>query len=168
MANQEQELIQIFQVLTVVHEQMNEKALLKQEAVKKGNIPELEQVMKEEAALIQKLRKLENTRLHAVGLWMKEKGFVEETATMETLLKYFPERLRPELEEWSQRLVAEITKLKHQNELNQQLIEESLRFVNMSLDSMNPQQEFGNYKRPQDKGDNDFESTGRSLFDSKA
>ncbi|MBU9711766.1 flagellar protein FlgN [Evansella tamaricis] len=170
MEKKTQELITIFQAMTALHERFNDKALQKQEAVKKGDIPGLEKVMKEESALIQQLRKLETTRQHAVKTWMEEKGLVKEDITMDALLQFFPEEERKELQHWQQRLVMEIKKLKEQNELNQQLIEESLRFVNISLETVQPQQQFGNYHRPSGKTgeDDDLGSGTRPLFDSKA
>src|SRR5690554_2452611 len=155
MVAKEQEIVTIFKALTAVHEKFNEKAIEKQEAVKKGNMQALDQLLKEESALIQQLGKLENTRQHVVNAWMQEKGFVKENVTFEQLMKFFTEENKEELLHWEQRLVQEITKLKQQNELNQQLIEESLRFVNMSLDAMQPKQEFSNYHNPSGKKMND-------------
>lgn len=166
----EVEIITIFKALTAVHEKFNEKAIKKEEAVKKNDIPTLNELLKEESALIQQLRKLENTRQHVVHAWMQEKGFVKEDVTFEQLLKFFPEEHKEELQQWKERLVSEITKLKDQNELNQQLIEDSLRFVNMSLDAMQPQQEFSNYQKPTSSRrgmDEDIGFGNRSLFDSK-
>ncbi|MFA9558920.1 flagellar protein FlgN [Evansella sp. AB-rgal1] len=162
------EIITIFQALTGVHEKFNENALEKQDAVKKGDMPALENVMKEETVLIQQLRKLENTREHVVNAWMIDKGFVKEDVTMDKLLQFFPEEERQELLLWQQRLVSEIEKLKHQNELNRKLLEESLRFVNISLDAMYPRGEYENYQRPTSHKVQDVGMEGKSLFDSKA
>lgn len=164
-----QELIQIFQAMTVVHERFNEQALKKAEVIKKGDIAGLEQVMKDESPLIQQLGKLENTRQHLIQQWLEEKGLVKENVTMEQLIPLFPERDREELNEWQQRLVIEIQKLKEQNELNNQLLEDSLRFVNLSLDEMHPQNQFSSYSGSgkNDDDHDDYDQGNRSLFDSK-
>lgn len=167
----EQKLIQIFQAMTVVHERFNEQAVRKEEAIKTGDMEGLDQVMKEESPLIQQLRKLENTRQHLVQQWMKDKGLVKENVTMDHLTPLFPEKEREDLQYWQQRLMTEIHKLKEQNSLNQQLLEDSLRFVNLSLDAMNPQDQnqFISYSGDGEKDDaDDFKPGGRSLFDSKA
>ena len=167
MAN-EQDIITVFQALIEVHETFNELAVKKLDIVKKGNMQALDELLKEEATLIQQLGKLENTRQHVVQAWMQDKGFVKEDVRFEQLLNLFPHERVAELQQLEQRLVLEIKKLKEQNDLNQQLLEESLRFVNMSLDAMQPQQEFNNYQKPSGKNKNDdFEAEGRSLFDSK-
>lgn len=163
------ELLTIFQAMTVLHEEFNKKALEKQEAVKTGNMASLDQIIKDESMLVSKLRKLEYTREQTVKMWMQERGIVSEDVTMEHLLQFFPEEDRKTLQYWQRRLITEINKLKEQNEFNQQLIEESLRFVNMSLDSFHPQKEYGNYNHPGAKSTDkdDYEAGGRSLFDSK-
>lgn len=163
----EQELIQIFQAMTVVHERFNEQAVRKEETIKTGDMEGLDQVMKEESPLIQQLRKLENTRQHLVLQWMKDKGLVKENVTMDQLTPLFPAKEREAVEYWQRRLMTEIDKLKEQNSLNQQLLEDSLRFVNLSLDAMNPQEQnqFTSYSG--DGEQDDDEQGGRSLFDSK-
>ncbi|PYZ92783.1 hypothetical protein CR194_14110 [Salipaludibacillus keqinensis] len=163
-----QELIQIFQAMTVVHERFNEQAVRKEEVIKKGDMEGLEQVMKDESPLIQQLRKLENTRHHLVQQWMDEKGLVKENVTMAQLTPLFPEEEREELQYWQQRLMTEIHQLKEQNRLNEQMLQDSLRFVNLSLDAMSPQNQFSSYSGGGEKDDDDgFDPGGRSLFDSK-
>ncbi|MDG5786676.1 flagellar protein FlgN [Evansella sp. AB-P1] len=162
------QIITVFQALTAVHEKFNAQALQKEEVVKKGDIPALEKLLKEESALVQQLRKLEQTRHHLVQTWLEEKGFVKEDVTMDKLLQFYPEEEREDLQYWQQCLMTEISKLKQQNEFNQQLIEESLRFVNMSLESMQPKNDLGNYERPNRKINQSYSSEGRSIFDSKA
>ncbi|SES30264.1 FlgN protein [Salipaludibacillus aurantiacus] len=164
-----EQLIQIFQAMTVVHERFNEQAARKEEVIKKGDMPGLEQVMKEESPLIQQLRKLENTRQRLVQEWLEQKGIIKEDITMDKLIPLFPEKEREDLQYWQQRLMTEIHKLKDQNELNEQLLEDSLRFVNLSLDAMSPQNQFAGYGGDGSNDDGeDFGPGGRSLFDSKA
>jgi flagellar biosynthesis/type III secretory pathway chaperone len=166
----EQKLIQIFQAMTVLHERFNEQAVRKEEAIKTGDMEGLDQIMKDESPLIQQLRKLENTRQHLVQQWMKDKGLVKENVTMDQLMPLFPEKEREDMLYWQQRLMTEIHKLKQQNNLNQQLLEDSLRFVNLSLDAMQPQDQnqFTSYSGDGEKDDDDdFKPGGRSLFDSK-
>ncbi|MBU9721730.1 MULTISPECIES: flagellar protein FlgN [Bacillaceae] len=163
-----QELKTILQTMTALHKKFNDKALEKQEIVKKGDMPGLEKLMKEESVLIQQLRKLESTRHHFVTKMLEEKGIVKEDVTMERIMSFFSEEDQKELGVWQHHLVTEITKLQQQNELNNQLIEESLRFVNISLEAVHPQQQFGNYQRPDEKQDEYRDPGTRSIFDSKA
>ncbi|MCR6095060.1 flagellar protein FlgN [Salipaludibacillus agaradhaerens] len=164
-----EQLIQILQAMTVVHERFNEQAVRKEEIIKKGNIEGLEQIMKEESPFIQKLRKLENARQTVIRQWMEDKGIFEEEVTMAHLLPLFPESEREQLHYWQQRLMTEIHTLKQQNDLNHQLLEDSLRFVNFSIDVMSPKTPFSSYSHDGRNEDfEDKEGSGPSLFDSKA
>jgi flagellar biosynthesis/type III secretory pathway chaperone len=61
-------------------------------------------------------------------------------------------------------LIDEVAKLKERNGLNQQLIYQSLQFINVSLDMLRPQHQNLNY------GDSVGKTTkiGMAMFDSKA
>ncbi|AOM81899.1 flagellar protein FlgN [Salisediminibacterium beveridgei] len=162
------DLIKIIQAMVTVHQTLNDLAVAKQDAVKKGDMKDLEAVMQKEAPLIQKLRKLENTRMHLISQWQDEKGLVKEGVTIDQLLPLFPEKESRELEAWSTRLIEQMIRLKEQNDLNEQLLEDSLRFVNVTLDAMRPQNHFNNYSGNGPEDDDDFKSGDHSLFDSKA
>ena len=165
------QLVQVMQALTSVHERFNEQAAKKEKAIQQGDMPELDAIMKAESPLIQQLRKLENTRMYLVQEWMRENGVVKENITMDQLLPMFPGEQRGELQYWAERLMDEIGKLRERNERNQLLLQDSLKFVNMSLDAMTEDnRSFAGYS---DTGSADNETgladgPGRSLFDSKA
>lgn len=161
------QFVQIIQAMTVLHEKFNKSAKEKLTVIKEGDMTALERIMKDESVLIQQLHKLEATRLHEVEVLAAGKGLVKEDVTIETLLPFFSEGERKEVEHWQDRLLSEIMELKQQNDLNQQLLEESLRFVNMSLDAMQPQSQFENYQVPNMKNKENTD-TKHSLFDSKA
>ncbi|ADH98546.1 flagellar protein FlgN [Salisediminibacterium selenitireducens] len=163
------DLINVMKAMVSMHKKLNDLAIDKQNTVKKGDIKALERVMKEEAPIVQQLRKLENTRMHLIDRWQDEKGLVKEAVTMDQLLPLFPEKERTELEDWSVKLIEEMIRLKEQNDLNEQLLEDSLRFVNVTLDSMRPQNTYNNYSGTGPSGDeDDFRPGDNSLFDSKA
>jgi hypothetical protein len=62
-------------------------------------------------------------------------------------------------------LVEQTQGLKEVNEFNQQLLQQSLNFVNLNLDLVLGQQDSGNYT---EDTSNEDEQSNRSLFDSKA
>lgn len=165
------QLVQVMQALTKVHEQFNQQAKRKETAIIQGDMAELESVMKAESPLIQQLRKLENTRLHLVAAWKEDNRVFKKDATMEQLLPHFPESERSELSYWSDKLISEVRALQRQNERNQLLIEDSLKFVNMSLDQMTVGNEsYAGYSGNGKAADDTEADAGpaRSLFDSKA
>ncbi|SES00145.1 flagellar protein FlgN [Salisediminibacterium halotolerans] len=165
------QLVQVMEALTKVHQQLNQQAKRKEQAIIQGDMAELEDVMKAESPLIQQLRKLENTRLYLVKNWKEANGIFKEDATMDELLPHFEESVRSELSYWSDQLVSEVRALQVQNERNQLLINDSLKFVNMSLDLMTVGNEtYAGYSGTGEAADDAEADAGpvRSLFDSKA
>jgi flagellar biosynthesis/type III secretory pathway chaperone len=64
-----------------------------------------------------------------------------------------------------EKLVIAYEALKSRNKLNQELLEQSLQYVNMSLCMVQPENEPATYKNPKS---NPYNSNRSSLFDSKA
>lgn len=147
------------------HEAVHELADEKTTCLTKGDISHLKSIMQKEAVLVKQLQRLEQERHRLVQFFIRSKGLVTETGTLTELLPQFDEDEKKTLVSLQTHLVEQITSLKEKNELNQQLIQDSLRFVNLSLDMIHPEKDTGNYGRP-DKDDD--EPQGRSLFDSKA
>lgn len=164
----EQTLTGILVELIQLHERLNELALKKVDAVKKNDIATLNDIIKQETSLIKKLTKAELSRMNAVQHFLQVKGLVRENATMETMIEHSPVEEQPQLKEQFHRLLDEMTRLREMNELNKMLIEDSLRFVNLSLDLLSPDMTDMNYERPTTKEHDFSESRGHSLFDSKA
>ncbi|WP_035187438.1 flagellar protein FlgN [Alteribacter aurantiacus] len=158
-------LIEALKDLTKLHERFNGLAKEKAEAVKKSEMKTLDEVLKRESALIQELSACEKKRQIATSDWLHRQGLVKENVTVEEMIPYLEDEEGDELRFWQQRLLEEIRLWKEQNELNEQLIHESLRFVNMSLDAFQPKQS-ENYARP-NRG-HSYAEERRSVFDSKA
>jgi len=107
--------------------------------------------------------KTEKTRQKAVKEWLEIKGLDKAGTVSELLEAVSDEKEREKLAKTSTLLTEGITKLKHNEQLNQSLLEQSLQFVQVSLDLMNPSLKNMNYgKQP------DSYTTKRSVFDSKA
>lgn len=161
-----QQITKILVALIQVHKQFNELAIEKTTIIQKSDMPALDQILKKETALITQLTKLEQNRILAVNNYLKDQGIMQKQATIEQLIEVVPENERVVLSKLQKALFAEIDQLKKQNELNQQLLEDSLHFVNLSLDLIAPDPDEVNYKRPNAKSYN--EGMNRSIFDSKA
>ncbi|MBB5173763.1 flagellar protein FlgN [Texcoconibacillus texcoconensis] len=156
--------------MVTVHESLLTIAKEKQTVVTNGDMPSLEALMKKETTHIHGLRKLEEKRQQATYAILAEEGLVKENVTLTELMTILPPDEQDELHALQKQLTDIITPLQQQNELNQQLIEESLRFVNLSLDMVRPETDPGNYSRPNAQTPHQDEppEPGRSLFDSKA
>lgn len=161
-----EDLKKIFQALIIVHQRLLEQAERKEEIVKKGDIPALDQLMKEEMPIITQLNKLENARHATVQKWLQNQGVIAADATMAQLAPAFSPEDQEVFAELQETLIKEVEKLQSQNELNKQLLEDSLRFINLSLDTARPQSQFTSYSGK--GGSDEDEQQGRALFDSKA
>ncbi|PRO65665.1 flagellar protein FlgN [Alkalicoccus urumqiensis] len=161
-----EDLKKIFRALIQTHEQLNELARRKQKAVTKGDIDGLDQTLKQETPLIARLNQLEKARQTIVHQWLRENGIAAQDATMEQLMPAFSRDDQEEFRALYETLAGEITALQEQNDLNRQLIEDSLKFVHLTMDAVQPGQMLSdNYSG---RGGDDSDDKGRSLFDSKA
>lgn len=104
-------------------------------------------------------------RLQLTTPFFTENKISEDDRTITTLLKLIHnETDQKQLEEKLTKLTKTIVNLKHQEQLNNQLIQQSLQFIQMSLGMINPTIQNMNYG----KGQSDKETRNRSMFDSKA
>lgn len=136
----------------------------KTEAIKAYQLEPLEKLLVTERKLIQQIEKAESKRYQVVKAWFdsNESPGTERTITV-MLAKLADDSIKKELERLSTQLRDLLTELKKQEALNQQLLEQSLQFVHLSLNMMNPSMEQINYGR------NDTSPLPkRSVFDSKA
>ncbi|MDT8858790.1 flagellar protein FlgN [Alkalihalobacillus sp. MEB130] len=159
-------IAQLMERLIEIHEGLIDLAVKKVEPIKKGDMPVLEKLIREESKLARQLQTTEMLRAKVVRTFLLEKGEAKEGATLSDVKKHVEEAEQTKFDELQKILITHVIKLKQQNELNQALIEESLRFVNLSLDLMIPHKEDISYN-PKDRDDQPMEG-GHSLFDSKA
>ncbi|VXC16206.1 FlgN protein [Bacillus sp. 349Y] len=117
----------------------------KMEALKENDIDEINRLLKEELSHIRAMESL-NIR--------REELQQEISSTYQMPVTTFSELLgieslpgKEELREKHAELTACTLRLKNQNELNQDLLNQSLQFVNLSLDLVMGQQETGNYSQ---------------------
>lgn len=157
---------QLMERLIEIHELLLEMAINKVDPIKKGDMKALEAIVREESKLAHKLQTTEMLRSKVVRTFLFEQGEAKEAVTMSDVKKFATAEENLQLEELQFKLIELVQTLKTQNELNQELIEESLRFVNLSLDLMLPQKEDISYN-PRSRDDDSYENN-HSLFDSKA
>lgn len=137
----------------------------KTEVIKDYQLEPLEELLVTERKLIQQIDKAESKRYQAVEAWFDSNEFSGTKRTITVMLEKLAadDSIKTELERLSTQLRDLLTELKKQEELNQQLLVQSLQFVHLSLNMMNPSMEQINY------GQNDTSPLlKRSVFDSKA
>lgn len=137
----------------------------KTEQIKLGDMDELSKLLMKERKQIQVIAQLEEERQQLVEQIFTNLMIEEEQKTVTNLLNYLEDGEEKEaLLQIVTNLVEVITVLKENEQLNEQLIEQSMQFVQLSLDMLQPSMQQINYhdKKQENK------SAKRSVFDSKA
>lgn len=134
----QQSIKTILQQQIKLHKSLLELAKRKTAVIKENDLEQLNQLIKDEQKHIQAVGALETKRQQLTG----------------------DEDIQPEKEE----LLQVIIELKAVNELNQDLLTQSMQFVSLNLDLLMPQPDSINYS----KEDNEDDQPVRSMFDSQA
>ncbi|WCN38131.1 flagellar protein FlgN [Aneurinibacillus uraniidurans] len=159
------DIIEILERLIVEHDRMMKLANHKKEVLITGKIDELARIVQFESRCISTIQSLELEREKQISLYLMQRGIRKETCYLSDLieLESNPD-VKLELARCQMQLGNLVKELQELNHLNQRLIEQSLEFVNMSLEEMTAPAEEPVYKptqQPQGRGVTRF-------FDSKA
>lgn len=153
-----QPIIEALEQLIKLHQGFNKLASKKKNIIIEGDTDALTALLIDEQKYVKAISQIEIKRQEAVQTFLKH----PKNATLNQVM----EEASPEEAEILQRLkielLEEVTQLKEQNELNQQLLVQSLQFVNLSLDVLRPQDRNYNY------GNEQAPKPSISMFDSKA
>lgn len=159
------QIIKTLKNLVATHEVLIALSREKTEVVKKGSVEELQSLLVKERKQIRTLEKAEKNRQQAVETWFSENELPLTDTTLTRMLEIVSdEDEKQDLATVTITLTEMITKLKQQEQLNQSLLNQSIKFVQLSLDMMNPSLKNMNY------GSNKQESASmkQSIFDSQA
>ncbi|MFG6495425.1 flagellar protein FlgN [Fictibacillus sp. UD] len=126
----------------------------KTEVLKSGDMKTLDVLLKEEDLQVKKLQIIE-----------KERMLKFANVTLGDVLEQAEEPEKERLLVLQNKLIEMYDALKSRNQLNQELLEQSLQYVNMSLSMMQPQSEPVTYNQTKT---NPYGNNAASLFDSKA
>lgn len=134
-------LISMMEKLLKLHQSLYELSVKKTDIVKKGDMNALNQIIKDEQAHLSAINKFENERQKFTEAFLPGVDNPSISDCLEVLGGTHKEtlnRLRMEL-------LEVVSQIKDKNELNQQMIYQSLQFVNLSLHLFAPQPEDFNY-----------------------
>lgn len=151
---------------SLVEAQKSLLALSEQKTVQvtDGQIDKLQATLVKEQKALQLVEKVETKRVQEVNRWCQDHSLSGDQATMTGMLEHLPnDEVKHELEVVATELTETIVKLKQQEELNQILLQQSMQFVQLSLELLNPSIGNMNYS-----GKDKTNQMGRSVFDSKA
>jgi flagellar biosynthesis/type III secretory pathway chaperone len=136
------------------HEDLLALGERKTEVLKLGDMKALDVLLKEEDLQVKKLQLIEKERLLKFA-----------NVTLADVLEQADGTEKENLIQLQEQLIQIHEALKSRNELNQELLEQSLQYINMSLSMVQPETEPVTYSKPKTNG---YNSSNTSLFDSKA
>ncbi|WP_019534901.1 flagellar protein FlgN [Paenibacillus ginsengihumi] len=163
-----EQLLDVMHSLDAAHHSMLDLAEQKKHALIRGDVEELTRIVAKENKFIKQVGELDLQRVEAIGQYMIEKGYKPNPrVTVSDLTKIvFQAEDKKRLMEAQKKLLGAIRKLREINQLNQQLIEQSLAFIDYSLDLIaGPPENEVVYQHPQHAGGS-AKRTG--LFDTRA
>jgi flagellar biosynthesis/type III secretory pathway chaperone len=136
------------------HEELLALGERKTEVIKLGDMKVLDVLLKEEDLQVKKLQMIEKERLVK---------FVN--VTLGDVLDQADGEEKERLAKLQNKIVNVYEELKNRNALNQELLEQSLQYVNMSLSMVQPANEPATYSNTKQ---NPYNTSSTSIFDSKA
>ncbi|WP_102344863.1 flagellar protein FlgN [Bacillus sp. Marseille-P3661] len=158
-------LIQTLNKILLLHKSFNKIAKQKTEVIKAGDTDALNALIKEERKHIQAIQKFENERQKLSKDYLSTFDCEVANPTISDCMQFANVTEKQKLSQIKEDLQTQVKFLSERNELNQQLLQQSLQFVNMSLDILRPDIDTYNYGRP---GKAHQYEEGRSIFNSKA
>lgn len=157
------------QRLEMVYIDMLAVADSKKQAIIQNDVDTVVQLLNQESKGMKEIERLERDRVEAAYIFLQSRGIksqLELTVTELARLVFDPEEKRKLLDVQSS-LSRTLQELKKKNDLNQQLLVQSLDFIDFSLDMLTGKsaQDEVIYHHPSERGG----STGRpGLFDTRA
>ncbi|MEN1967323.1 flagellar protein FlgN [Lentibacillus sp. N15] len=159
-----QQMIQAIEKLLTIHKSLLRISTEKTTIVKNGDTEQLQPLLMKERRHIQALEQTEAFRQQTVTDWAAKSGFQQQSVTITDILEQLPdEQDKEQLADVTTELTNVVTALKRQEQLNRVLIQQSLQFVDISLDMINPSLKKLNYGQAQL-----IDTDKQSVFDSKA
>jgi flagellar biosynthesis/type III secretory pathway chaperone len=163
-----QALLQTMTALNEIHSTLLELAEQKKQVLIHNQVEQLTQIVSAESRLLKRIGELDEERIRVIGEFMMDKGYKPNpkvTVSDLTKIIFNPEEKKQLLDQ-QRNLMGTIRKLREINQLNQQLIEHSLHFIDYSLDLLvGPPEDEAVYQNPQ------LQQRGmkrQGLFDTKA
>ncbi|WP_313800887.1 flagellar protein FlgN [Cytobacillus sp.] len=156
-------LIASLEKLCKLHSSLYELAVRKTEIIKTGDMDALNQLLKDEQTHISAIDRMEKERQKAAKVLAPHM----DQPTVSDCLDSLAPAEQDKIKDVTNELVQQVHHLKEQNNLNQQLIHNSLQFVNVSMSLLRPQPENINYGPPK-KTKKTSEKNAQGMFNSKA
>lgn len=161
-------IFELMALLIKQHQELLHISTEKTEWIKTNNMEKLNALLKEESKKIREIEQTEMKRQQVVAQFLKKQGVNKDEATISELLEYIPEKYHESLRKLQQALLEEMGALRKRESLNRALIEDSLHFVHLTLDMIQPDPEAVRYQHPAKETSDPDSNENISIFDSKA
>jgi flagellar biosynthesis/type III secretory pathway chaperone len=161
-------LYEVLENLLNLHKSLLALAADKKQALLAGEIDSLVEITHREQKLIKAVSLAEQNRIGIVQELLKEKGLPGSEGTLAGLLKTLTSaEEKKRLKIIREQLLGIVSELREANELNQQLLGQSLSFVNANLELLtdSPEEDFV-YRNPSTHSHHSYAS--RSFLNTKA
>lgn len=159
-------IIQHLLTLIKLHKSFNEIAKSKTQVMIEGDIEKLKGILSKENKHTQAIQTVSQQIVE------ESKRFLtayqkKESSTISEVIQYAQSAEKEKLVELKHDLEQQIIELQNQNEINQELLQQSLDFVHQSLDILMPDIESLNYSSNEENRSESRKEI-KSIFDSKA
>lgn len=165
-------LIKVIEEIFNLQLDMIEIANHKKEVLISGDIDELSKIINQEASWVKKLSKLEEERIAAVKQLLKEKKISNDNITITELINVLESPTeKKQLNELNLKLTDSIERIQQLNDLNTELIKQSLNFIENTINTItgeNRQQSFTYGRDVAKQSDISSMPSSKSIFDKKA
>ncbi|MEO3947268.1 flagellar protein FlgN [Gorillibacterium sp. CAU 1737] len=138
-----------------LHDALLELSTAKTQVLVENNVEELNRIVHKEANLVRQVTECERRRMEAIDRFLISKGFhpTPSITVTEVVRLIFRMEDKQAILQLQQELSSRLAELKKRNEHNRQLIEQSLGYLNLSLDLMiGPPDDDTVYRNPQQPG----------------
>lgn len=131
-----QDFCDILQELLAIHTQLLQLSNAKKDALVEVDVPRIEEITKQEETIIIEVGKLEKMRRTMVMQLAKKLNLAENECTITTLIECADNDIKPKLAGLNKQLNEVLVNLKHNNDINTKLIEQSLTIINFNINVM--------------------------------
>ncbi len=158
-----EKLINTLEKLLKLHQNLYEVTLQKTDYLKSNDVEKLKELLKKEQMFVQAIKQIEAERIKLTPEFLGDKADMTLSACAEKAQGEHKEKLI----QLAHLFPVVVKKIKDANQLNRELTQQALQFVELSLDLFIPQESLTNYNHP--NGNDKFQpNKRRSIFDSQA
>lgn len=163
--------MQTIERLTEVHEQLLSISKNKTDAIKESDSEALVKLLTKERQLIQKVEQLETLREQLVEQHFKQANVTSDEKTFTVLLATLDDGIeKVRLEKSVANLIQLIVAIRESEQLNNELLQQSMQFLQLSLDMIQPDSQnihYGSHAKGGNEAKRRESTQKRSVFDSK-